>query len=237
MEQFLATLPWLNEKTAKIAVDAAGPLLDGLVRFTIPLTLMSFVIGLAIALAVALIRIIPASNIGLKILLWIARAYVSIIRGTPMLAQLFVIFYALPNIGITIDPMPTAVIAFSLNTGAYASEILRAAILSIPKGQWEAGHTIGMSYRQNFTRIILPQAMRVATPPLSNNFIGLVKETSLASVVLVPEMMRQANIIASRTYEFLLVYVEAALFYWVICFMLSLLQMKLEKRYDRYVAQ
>lgn len=235
--ELIAAMPWMDDKTAQVAIDAAGPLLHGLVYFTIPLTIVSFIFGLAIALAVALVRTIPVTHFAHRFLLWLARAYVSIIRGTPMLVQLFIIFYALPNVGITLDPLPTAIIAFSLNTGAYASETLRAAILSIPKGQWEAGYTIGMDYRQNFTRIILPQAMRVAVPPLSNNFIGLLKETSLASVVLVPEMMRQANIIASRTYEFLLVYSEAALFYWIVCFALSVLQTRLEKRFDRYIAK
>lgn len=233
----LTALPWMDEDKARIAVEAAGPLLHGLLYFTVPLTVISFIAGLIIALIVALLRIIPVVHPLHRFFYWLARSYVSIIRGTPMLAQLFIIFYALPNIGITLDPFPTAIIAFSLNTGAYGSEILRAAILSIPKGQWEAGYTIGMTYRQNFTRIILPQAMRVAVPPLSNNFIGLLKETSLASVVLVPEMMRQANIIASRTYEFLLIYSEAALFYWIVCFALSILQTRLEARFDRYIAK
>lgn len=237
IEQLLAVLPWMDSAKASIAIDAAGPLLHGLANFSMPLTLVSFVLGLMIALVVALLRSVAAIHPLHKLLLVLARAYVSLIRGTPMLAQLFIIFYALPNVGITLDPLPTAIIAFSLNNGAYSSEILRAAILSIPKGQWEAGYIVGMTYRQNVTRIILPQAIRVAIPPLSNSFIALVKDTSLASVVLVPEMMRQANIIASRTYEFLLVYTEAAVFYWVVCFLLSLLQARLEKRFDRYVAK
>ena len=237
METVLAVLPWVDAAKARIAIDAASPLLHSLVSFTIPLTLVSFFLGLIIALAVALLRTVPEINSLHKLLLWPARVYVSLIRGTPMLAQLFIIFYALPNVGIILDPLPTAIIAFSLNNGAYSSEILRAAILSIPKGQWEAGYTVGMNYRQNVTRIILPQAVRVAIPPLSNSFIGLVKETSLASVVLVPELMRQANIIASRTYEFLLVYTEAALFYWIACFLLSVLQARLERHFDRYIAK
>lgn len=236
-QHFLTALPFVNERQAEVAVQAFLPMLKGLGQYTVPLTLLSFVCGLVIALAVALIQIIPVRGFLHRLLLWLARFYVSVIRGTPMLAQLFIIFYALPNIGITLAPLPTAIIAFSLNTGAYTSETLRAAILSIPKGQWEAGYTIGMNYRQNFSRIILPQAMRVAVPPLSNSFIGLVKETSLASVVLVPELMRQANIIASRTYEFLLVYCEAALLYWLVCALLGYGQKRLEKRLDRYIAK
>lgn len=197
---------------------------------TIPLTLLSFVFGLILAVLTALARI---SN--MKLLQGIARVYVSVIRGTPLLVQLFIIFYGLPNVGITLDPFISAVIGFSLSVGAYASEIIRAAILSIPKGQWEAGYSIGMTYTQALKRIILPQAARVSIPPLSNSFISLVKDTSLASLVLVTEMFRRAQEIASRNYEFLLVYTEAALIYWVICFFLSILQQYMEKRLDRYM--
>ncbi|MFC0323095.1 amino acid ABC transporter permease [Gallibacterium melopsittaci] len=227
----------MDDNKASIAIDAFLPMLEGMVYFTIPLTIISFLLGMLIALAIALIRVTPQKNLLHKVANWIANFYISAIRGTPLLAQLFIIFYALPNVGITLDPLPTAIIAFSLNTGAYASETVRAAILSVPKGQWEAGYTIGMSYWQNFFRIIGPQALRVAVPPLSNSFIGLVKETSLASVVLVPEMMRQANVISSRTYEFLLIYCEAALMYWVVCAVLSYVQQRLEKHFERYVAR
>jgi cystine transport system permease protein len=206
-------------------------MLEGAIMYTIPLTILSFIFGLILAILTALARI---SHI--KILQIIARIYVSIIRGTPLLVQLFIIFYGLPNVGVTLNPYPSAVIGFSLNVGAYASEIIRAAILSTPKGQWEAAYSIGMSYTQALKRIILPQAARVSVPPLSNTFISLVKDTSLASLVLVTEMFRHAQEIASRNYEFLLVYSEAALLYWVICFFLSIVQQFLEKRMDRYLA-
>jgi L-cystine transport system permease protein len=206
-------------------------MLEGAIMYTIPLTILSFIFGLILAILTALARI---SHI--KILQIIARIYVSIIRGTPLLVQLFIIFYGLPNVGVTLNPYPSAVIGFSLNVGAYASEIIRAAILSTPKGQWEAAYSIGMSYTQALKRIILPQAARVSVPPLSNTFISLVKDTSLASLVLVTEMFRHAQEIASRNYEFLLVYSEAALLYWVICFFLSIVQQFLEKRMDRYTS-
>jgi cystine transport system permease protein len=162
--------------------------------------------------------------------------YISVIRGTPLLVQLFVIFYGLPSIGITIDPWPSAIIAFSLNVGGYAAEIIRAAILSVPKGQWEAGHTIGMSRHQSLVRIILPQAARVSVPPLSNTFISLVKDTSLASLILVTELFRQAQQVAAFSQEFMLLYLEAAVIYWIICLVLAGGQSALEKRLDRYVA-
>jgi cystine transport system permease protein len=208
------------------------PMLSGGLTGTIPLSLASFVLGLALALVVALMRIS-----GQPVLAGIARAYVSVIRGTPLLVQLFVIFYGLPSIGLTIDPWPSAIIAFSLNVAGYAAEILRAAILSVPKGQWEACHTIGMSRAVALRRVILPQAARVSVPPLSNTFISLVKDTSLASVILVTELFREAQQIAAFSQEFMLVYVEAAAIYWVICLVLSSGQSALEKRLDRYVAR
>ncbi|PEA54390.1 cysteine ABC transporter permease [Bacillus pseudomycoides] len=206
------------------------PMLKGALFNTIPLTLITFIIGLALATVTALCRIS-----GNRVLEWIARIYVSIIRGTPLLVQLFIIFYGLPTIGITINSFPAAIIGFSLNVGAYASEIIRASILSIPKGQWEAAYTVGMSYPQALRRIILPQASRVSIPPLSNTFISLIKDTSLASLILVTEMFRKAQEIAATNYEFLIVYTEAGLIYWVICFLLSIVQQMLEKRAERHV--
>ena len=173
---------------------------------------------------------------GNRVLSGFARGYISIIRGTPLLVQLFVIFYGLPSLGLVIDPWPSAVVAFSLNVGGYAAEVIRAAILSIPKGQWEAAYTVGMSRGQALRRIILPQASRVAVPPLSNTFISLVKDTSLASLILVTELFRKAQEIAAPTREFMTLYLTAAVIYWVICFVLSLGQNQLEKRLDRYVA-
>ncbi|WP_242142805.1 MULTISPECIES: amino acid ABC transporter permease [unclassified Bacillus cereus group] len=206
------------------------PMLKEAIFTTIPLTIITFIIGLILATLTALARISTS-----RILQWIARIYVSIIRGTPLLVQLFLIFYGLPTLQIEIDPYTAAVIGFSLNVGAYASEIIRASILSIPKGQWEAAYTMGMTYTQALKRIILPQATRVSIPPLSNTFISLVKDTSLASLILVTEMFRKAQEIAAMNYEFLIVYFEAALMYWVICFLLSIVQQILEKRTERYI--
>ncbi|SEN71210.1 amino acid ABC transporter permease [Cryobacterium sp. TMT1-3] len=216
----------------ELFVDSLWPMLDGAVRGTIPLALMSFAIGLALALVLALMRLSAK-----RWLSGIARGYISIVRGTPLLVQLFVIFYGLPSVGVTIDPWPSAVVAFSINVGGYAAEVIRAAILSVPKGQWEAAYMIGMSHSRALTRIILPQAARVSVPPLSNTFISLVKDTSLASVILVTELFREAQQIAAFSQEFMLIYLEAALIYWVICLVLSTGQGFLEKRLDRYVAR
>ena len=220
------------ERLANIAQSSLLPLVKGALSYTLPLTLITFTIGLILAVLTALARISTV-----KPLQWIARFYVSIIRGTPLLVQLFIIFYGLPSIGVTISPFISAIIGFSLNVGAYASEIMRAAILSTPKGQWEAGYSIGMSYSQTLKRIILPQASRVSIPPLSNTFISLVKDTSLASLILVTEMFRKAQEIASTNYEFLLMYSMAGLLYWIICFILSVVQQQIEGKLDRYVAK
>ena len=220
----------MNE-TWTLVVDSFWPLVLAGLTGTIPLALASFAIGLVLALGVALLRLSPN-----PVLSNIARFYVSVIRGTPLLVQLFVIFYGLPSIGVVIDPWPAAIVAFSLNVGGYAAEVIRAAILSVPKGQWEAGHTVGLSASKTLTRIVLPQAARVSVPPLSNTFISLVKDTSLASLILVTELFRRAQNIAAFTYEFMIVYLEAAFIYWIFCLVLSTGQSALERRLDRYVA-
>ena len=212
--------------------DNLWPLAKAALTMTIPLTIISFAIGLVLALAVALARL--SSNV---VLTNVARLYISIIRGTPLLVQLFIVFYALPEFGVRIDPFPAAVIAFSLNVGGYAAEIIRSAIQSIPKGQWEAAETIGLDYVGALRRIILPQAARVAVPPLSNTLISLVKDTSLASTILVTELLRQAQIIAAPTFEFFALYGTAAIYYWVICLVLSFGQSRLEHRLERYVVR
>lgn len=218
------------QKLISITKQSLGPLIEGAIKYTFPLTLTTFAIGLIIAFFTALSRIF-----GNKLLRGLAQFYVSIFRGTPLLVQLFIIFYGLPTIGLTIAPLPSAVIGFSLNVGAYASEIIRAAILSIQKVQWEAAYSIGMTRSQALRRIILPQALRVSVPPLSNSFISLVKDTSLASLILVTEMFRRAQEIAAVNYEFLFVYCLAAIIYWVICFILTLIQGKLEQRLERHI--
>ncbi len=215
----------------RLVLDNLWPMLKAFVTVTIPLTAISFVIGLAIALGVALARISSNSAVSS-----VARFYVSIVRGTPLLLQLFIIFYALPQFGVVIDPFPAAVVAFSLNVGGYAAEVIRAAILSVPKGQWEASQTIGMGYRTTLQRIVLPQALRTAVPPLSNTLISLVKDTSLASTILVTELLRVAQLAAAPTFDFFALYSVAALYYWGICIALSFFQNKLEVRLDRYVA-
>ncbi|MFJ7725333.1 amino acid ABC transporter permease [Neobacillus sp. NPDC097160] len=219
------------QRIIDIIVSSFIPMLKAGIVFTVPLTLISFFLGLALALLTAMARIS-----GVKVLDAIARFYVWVVRGTPLLVQLFIIFYGLPSIGVTIGPLPSAIIGFTISVGAYNSEIIRAAIQSIPKGQWEAGYSIGMSYRQALRRIILPQATRVSIPPLSNSFISLVKDTSLAATITVTEMFRVAQQITATTYEPLVLYCVAALIYLMFSTVLSSAQGRMEKRLDRYVS-
>lgn len=220
----------MDPGTWDLLLRSVGPLAMGAIAGTIPLTLASFVIGLAVALVVALARLSTVRPVQA-----LAGAYISVIRGTPLLVQLFIIFYALPSLGILIDPFPSAVVAFSLNVGGYAAEAIRGAILAIPRGQWEAASTIGLGYAPTLRRVILPQALRVAVPPLSNTFISLVKDTSLASSIMVTELLRRAQEIAAPSYQFLALYSLAAVIYWVICTLLSFAQQRLERRLARYV--
>ncbi|CAM3713094.1 amino acid ABC transporter permease [Bordetella sputigena] len=213
----------------QLMADSFWPLLKAGLQFTVPLTLISFFAGLLLAFAVALIRLFgPAPAVAL------VRFYVWLIRGTPLLVQLFVIFYGLPNIGIVLDPLPAALIGFTLNVGAYNSEVIRGVIESIPKGQWEAAYSLSMTRWQAIRRTILPQAARVSVPPLSNSFIALVKDTSLAAVLTVPEIFQAAQRIASVTYEPLILYTEAALIYLVFSTVLSSAQVRLEKRFGKH---
>ncbi len=209
-----------------------GPMLEATVTETLPLTAISFAIGLAIALAVALARMSTMWPLSA-----LARFYISIIRGTPLLVQLFIVFYALPQLNIVIDPFPAAVIAFSLNVGGYAAEIVRAAILSVAHGQWEASQALGLSQVQTLGSIILPQAARIAVPPLSNTLISLVKDTSLASTILVTELLRVAQLAAAPTFDFFALYGVAAVYYWIICLILGFAQTRLETRLARHVAR
>lgn len=224
-------VPVESPSSFQLAIDSLWPLLQALLTGTIPLTAASFAIGIIVALFAALARIST-----FWILRSISAAYISIIRGTPLLLQLFIIFYGLPAFGLVFDPWPSAILAFSLNVGGYAAETIRAAILSIPKGQWEAAATVGLNRSQTLHRVILPQATRVAIPPLSNTLISLVKDTSLASVVLVTEIFRTAQEIAGPTFEFFLMYTLAGVYYWILSQLLAFGQGRIEMRLNRKVA-
>ena len=185
----------INEHLAEILADSFWKILLPGLTVTIPLTAIAFALALLIAVTAALIQFARV-----KVLRQLCRFYIWVFRGTPLLVQLFVVFYGMPRIGIVIDPFPAAVIVFSLNEGAYCAEIIRAALESVPPGQLEAGYCVGMSYLQTMRRIILPQAMRTAFPSLSNSLIAMVKDTSLAANITVAEMFMFTQRIVARTY-------------------------------------
>ena len=203
-------------------------LLPGL-TMTIPLTVLSFSLAMVIAVAVALIQFAQ-----IPVLREICRFYIWVIRGTPVLVQLFVVFYGLPDLGIVLDPFPSAVIVFSINEGAYCAETVRAALESVPRGQLEAAECAGLTWWQSVRRIVLPQAMRTAFPPLSTSLIAMVKDTSLASNITVTEMFMATNRIASRTWQYLPLYLEVGFIYLMFCTVLTKLQRIGEKRLSAY---
>ena len=227
---------WEIIKTSLPQLLAAG------FKYTIPLAIISFFFGLIIALVTALIRLSRQRG-AFMILKWIASFYVWLFRSTPLLVQLFIVFFGLPYLrikgvlphGIKLEPFTAGIITFSLNTGAYASETIRAAISTVPTGQWEAGAAIGMTRLQILWRIILPQALRVALPPLSNSFISLVKDTSLAASITIMEMFAVSQQIAAENYQPLLMYTLVAMVYAVFTTILSYFQGYLERVVDRQV--
>ena len=193
----------MSERLITIFIQSFCQILLPGLTMTIPLTMISFAVALVIALFTAIVQIAEV-----PVLKPLARLYVWIIRGTPLLVQLFVVFYGLPSLGIVLDAFSSAIIVFSINTGAYASETIRAAIEAVPAGQMEAGYCVGLTYAQCMRRIILPQALRTAFPPLSNSLIGLIKDTSLAANITIMEMFMAAQRIAARTYEPFALYCE-----------------------------
>ncbi|WP_277630497.1 amino acid ABC transporter permease [Atopococcus tabaci] len=190
---------------------------------------LSFLFGIVLAVAAAAGK--RSSN---KLIKSIASFYVWIIRGTPLIVQLFIVFFGLPSVGVVLDPWPAGILAFGLNFGAYASESIRGAILSVPKGQIEAAESLGMSGRQVFFRVVLPQTIRVAVPALMGNFISLVKQTSLASTVTIMDMFLVAQYV-SYYYETMLIYLEVAVLYLLMTTVLTWVQKKVEIRFSTYV--
>jgi len=203
----------------------SAPLLAKGAGYTVLLSVIGMGVGVALGFGLALMRLSRSA-----LLRWPAGVYVSAFRGTPLLVQLFLIYYGLPQFGLEMPPLVAAGIGFSLNVAAYACEILRSAIAAVDKGQWEAASVLGMSRGQTLRRVILPQAARTAVAPLSNSFIGLVKDTSLAATIQVPELFRQAQLITARTYEIFTMYLAAAAIYWIMSTILAAVQARLERR-------
>ncbi len=199
-------------------------ILPGL-KITLPLTAAAFTWAFCIAIVNALIQF---ANI--PVLKQASRLYVWIMRGTPLMIQLYIVFFGLPSVGVVIDPIPSALIVFAMNEGAYCTETIRGCLESVPKGQLEAGYCVGMSYPQTMRRVVLPQALKTAFPSLSNSFICMVKDMSLTASISVAEMFYETQRLLGRTYKTLALYAELAVVYLIFCTVLTLLQRLIERK-------
>lgn len=206
----------------------ALPLLQKAVLVTIGLGLSAFVLGCALGLLIALARISPY-----RPLRWFGFAYVSVFRGTPLLIQLLLIYFGLPNYGIVLEPIPSALLALTLFAAAYLSENFRSGISGVDRGQWEAAWSMGMGYWKTMRRVVLPQAVRIALPPMGSRLVGLMKDTSLASTVTVVELTRVAEQIGATTFRYLEMFVLVGAIYWLINQVLTIGQAWLESRLSR----
>ena len=219
----------MSERLWGILLESFPKILIPGLKMTIPLTVISFSIAMVIAVITAVIQIAKV-----PVLKSLARFYIWVVRGTPLLVQLYVVFYGLPNLGILIDPFPSAIIVFAINEGAYCAETVRGSLESIPKEQMEAGRCLGLSFVKTMRYIIFPQALRSAFPSLSNSLISMVKDTSLAANITVMEMFMVTQRIASRYYEHLALYIEVALIYLLFCTILTKVQAVVEKKLSKY---
>ena len=205
-----------------------GPALLRGLSVTVFLTLVVIAAALVLAIPVALVRMSP--NVLLR---GIGSLYVEVIRGTPLLLQLVYIYYVLPSFGINLDPLLAAIVGLTLNYTAYMSEVYRGGILAVPKSQWEAAATVGMTKARAFHRIVLPQALRIVTPALGNYFISLFKDTALASVVTVQELTFTGQIISARSYQYFTIYTATGILYLSVGYPAALFVRWLEKRTSR----
>lgn len=214
----------------KLAWESVPFVLGGF-KDTMMIALASFLGALLGGLLLALMRISK-----FKPLNWLARGYVSFFRGVPLLVTLFFLYYGLPVLDIVISAFSAALIGFSLTGSAYTSEIIRSAIESIDYGQWEAAQSLGLNYIKTLRRIILPQAMRVAIPPLSNVIVDMIKSSSLSAMITVQEMFNKAKMIAGSEHDYMTMYMLLAIIYWVICTTIGYFQSKMEQHFKQYVA-
>ncbi|MCR5867372.1 MAG: amino acid ABC transporter permease [Aquincola tertiaricarbonis] len=206
-------------------LQLAAPVMLRATGYTLFFAVSAMVLGLALGALVALVRVLE-----LPLLHWLARLYVSIFRGTPLLVQVFIVYYGLPSIGIEFSPVTAGILALTLNVAAYLSESLRGAVLSIGSGQWMAGTSLGLTHVQTLRFIVAPQALRTAVPSLSNSLISLIKDTSLVSVIAVTELMLATKELISTTFQPFPLYLAAAGVYWVLSLLFEQVQRLLEKR-------
>lgn len=208
-------------------IGAAWPVLLKGAYYTLAFAVISMVLGLLLGFIVAMVRIAK-----IPVLAWLAAFYVSAMRGTPLLVQIFVIYYGLPSVGIEFGPVSAGVLALTLNVAAYLSESMRGAIAGVHIGQWHAAQSLGLNWWQSMRYIIAPQALRLAVPSLSNSLISLIKDTSLVSVITVTELMLATKEVIAQTFQPLPLYLAAAAIYWVMSASFERLQKRVEERLE-----
>ncbi|HEQ4408233.1 TPA: amino acid ABC transporter permease [Streptococcus pyogenes] len=204
--------------------DSLGFVLSGL-PYTLGISLLSFFTGLFLGLGLALLGRSRQSLIH-----YLVRAYISIMRGVPMIVVLFVLYFGLPYYGLELPALLCAYLGFSMVSAAYISEVFRSSIEAIDKGQWEAAKALGLPYALMVKKIILPQAFRIAVPPLGNVIIDMVKSSSLAAMITVPDIFQNAKIIGGREWDYMSMYILVAFIYWLIAFLLERYQEFLENK-------
>lgn len=202
-------------------------LLVGL-RFTIELTVFAFVLAVALGLVVALMRLDRSK----KLLYVPATIYVEVLRGTPLILQLFFAYFALPTMGIALSPLMAGVLGLGINTSAYLSEIFRSAVANVDVGQWEACHALAMPWHVAMRYAVLPQALRIALPPTGNYAVSLFKDSALAATVSVSELLFTAQVIGSETFAYMQVYLVIGVMYLAVSYPTSLAVSRLERRLD-----
>lgn len=211
-----------------IFVENQNLILTGF-KNTLLIAFFGFLMGIALGIVVAFIKILPRTNVVTKLLNAVASLYTSFFRGTPIIAQLLLFYYGL-LIYTGIDPVVVCIIIFGLNSGAYMSEIMRAGIQSIDKGQMEAGRSLGLNGMSTMFRIVLPQAIKNMIPTMTNEFIALVKETSVIGYISVLDITRVIQQVSAKTYDLFLTYLILALIYYIIVLILSTLLKLIERR-------
>ncbi len=219
----------MSERAIEILLKSFPKLLELGLKVTLPLAIASFALAFVISVLVAFIQYAH-----IKGLTFLTRIYIWIVRGTPLLVQLYVFFYGLPVVGIKFNPIVCGILVLGLNEGAYMSETMRASLEAVPSGQMEAGYCVGMSYMQIMMHVILPQALRTAFPSLMNSFIALIKDSSMTSTITVIEMFRQAQIVNGSVFEPFLLYLEAAFIYLIFCSIATIIQKQIEKKLNFY---
>ena len=203
-------------------------LLNGL-KLTLQIAVLAVILGIVLGFIIAIIRSTHDKTGKLKILNFFARLYLTIIRGTPVLVQLMIAYYVIFT-APDVSKLFVAVIAFGINSGAYVAEIVRSGIMSIDNGQFEAGRSLGFNYAQTMVYIILPQAFKNVLPVLTNEFIVLLKETSVAGYIGIQDLTKGGDIIRSRTFEAMFPLIAVAIIYLIIVMILTLIVTKLERR-------